>query len=137
MGFETVEALMNFVHKEETHVKPEKIINNLSFTSIRCGDPLLGYPEEGVAAIVGGAVNAHRSGWLERFIAARRGKGGSLEGHLNCGWMLSQGLTTLEQQQQAIEDLRAFVQAQNALFGTQFEVPEPEIAGSAQPFMDG
>lgn len=137
MGFQTVEALLSFVQTEERHVNPDEVIGDLQIKSIRCGDPLLGDSAPDQAAIVGGAVKAHRDGWLDRFIQARRGGGGLLEGHLNCGWMFSQGLTTLEQQREAIKALRAFVEEQNERCGTSFIVPEPAEEGSALPFMVG
>lgn len=137
MAFRSESELHAFVEGELQHVKIGYIVRQTDIKNMRCGDPVFGKANPNIEfALVGGVANAHLNGWLERFIAARRGNEGILEGHVWCGFLHYHGYRTKEAQYGLIMAIRDEVIDMNSYYGTSFEVPDPEEKGSAQPFMD-
>ena len=85
--------------------------------------------------LVGGIVYLYVKDRLQTYISRREGKGGILEGHLACGWMFTMGYQTYESQSGLIIASREQVEYLNKKYDATFVVPEPEMHGSAAPFM--
>jgi len=133
-GEKTVDEFRAEISHETSKARREapKKVGDQNITSVGCVDRMTA---KGAWNPPGGVTFLFNEGYLEAFFERRAGRGGTLFGHIHCGYIFTEmGMEFEDQHERILREIKSEVEKLNEQYHTHFDLVI-EGQGSAAPYM--